>query len=62
MTVSYIVWRVVDAPARLSEVYPEAQLDWYIVEYSKCVQVPSGSLVHPYKPDWRVRCVKEVSL
>ena len=62
MTVSYIIWKVADAPARLLEVFPQASLDWLIIEYSKCVQTPAASVPHPYKPDWRVHCVEKVDL
>lgn len=62
MSVSYIIWRVADAPARLLEVFPQAPLDHFIVEYSRCVQTPADSVPHPYKPDWRVFTLKEVSL
>ncbi len=62
MTVSYIIWKVADAPARLNEVFPKAQLDWYIIEYSRCVLTPADSIPHPYKPEWRVACSDKINL
>lgn len=61
-TVSYIIWRVADAPARLLEVYPKAPLDCFIIEYSTRVQTPSASIPHPYKRGWRVVCAEKLGL
>lgn len=62
MTVAYIIWKVEDALVRLRDIYPQASLDHFIIEYSKCVQTPAGSLPHPYKPDWRVFCSEKVGV
>ena len=62
MSVSYIIWKLDDAPVRLRDAYPAAPLDWFIIEYSRCVQTPAGSLPHPYKPEWRVFCSEKVNL